>query len=266
MSLSTSPVAATTQPEWDAATTVAAAAVDDTMQEPPLAGVEPPQDPPAAAPPAPAPAAPVYYKHADLDTCLAPSAFLALEKVGGLYVARLATPLLVQTPPVTLASPLDDEDGTPLPHVHVTLPRDAQAFAQRVEDLVLGACLANKETWFRRALEDATLRASFKPFFKAGEGTLKVKVPRDALVFDDAGTLLCHGDVAVGTSVRCLLELSCVCFGRTEFGAMWSLRQAQRAPAPPPPPRCMIDPAAEDCGAAAPAGAEPKDFDFQEFI
>lgn len=258
-----------TQPEWDATTAAVAAAADapdaTTAQEP-LADVEPPL--PAAA--APAAAAPVlqYYKHADLDACLAPQAFLPLEKVGGLYVASLATPLLVQTPPVTLASPLDDEDGTPLPHVHLALPRDACQFAQRVEDLVLEACLANKEAWFRRPLEDATLRASFKPFFKAGERALKVKVPRDALVFDDAGTLLCHGDVAVGSTVRCLLELSRVCFGRTEFGAMWSLRQAQRAPAPPPPPRCMIDPTAEECvaAAAAAAAAEPKDFDFQEFI
>jgi len=200
------------------------------------------------------PSGPVYYRHLDLAAALAPDRFLPLDKVGGLYVARLRAPLLVQTPPLTLASPLDDEDGSPLPHAHVSVPRAFQAFVQRAEELVLEACLANKASWFRRPLEDDSLRASFKTFYKPG-GALKIKVPRDALVFDAAGQVLCREDVVPGTAVRCLLELSRVCFGRTEFGAMWSLAQAQTAPAPPPPPKCMIVQGAdledEPCGAAA---------------
>lgn len=198
-----------------------------------------------AAPAAPAAAAPpalVYYKHADLGAHL--TTFLPLEKLGGSYVARLATPLLVQTPVLALASPLDDDEGEPVPHAHLTLPRGFQQFAEATEAAVLEACLANKAEWFRRPLEDASLRASFKQFCKGQH--LKIKVPRDALVFDSQGSLVERETVAPGASVRCLLELTKVCFGRTEFGAMWTLRQAQTAPAPPPPPRCMIDPTA-DC-------------------
>lgn len=218
----------------------------------------------APAPEAPAPAPAVrHYRHVDLAAALAPDRFLPLERTGGLYVARLHEPLLVQTPPLALASPLDDEDGTPLPHAHLTLPRGFQAFVQQAEDLVLQACLANKSEWFRRPLEDDSIRASFKPFYKPG-GTLKIKVPRDSLVFGADGQLLCREDVGVGSSMRCLLELSRVCLGRTEFGAMWSLVQAQTAPPPPPPPRCMIDPAADaedaPCGPVHEADSEVHEF------
>lgn len=253
-----------------ATTTPAAPTVPESVIEPlaslaPEPHIQEPQQDTAHQEPAAAATGqqgPVYYKHVDLDVALAPEAFAPLEKVGPVYVARMAQPLLVQTPPVTLASPLDDEDGTPLPHVHITLSRQFQQFVQRAEDLVLSACLANKVAWFRRPLEDASLRASFKPFFKAGSGTLKVKVPRDALVFDDSGILLCHEDVPPGTSVRCLLELSRVCFGRTEFGAMWSLRQAQRVASPAAQPKCMIDPSA-DC---SPVQPDDLHSDLHEFV
>lgn len=214
---------------------------------------------------------PLHYMAADLPAALAPSRFLGLEKTGGLYTARLAEPLVVQTPPLVLASPLDDEDGNPLPHCHVTLPAVFRHFVQQAEELVLEACLVNKAGWFRRHLDDDSLRASFKPFCKPG-GALKIKVPRDALVFDSDGMLLRREEVEPGTSVRCLLELSRVCFGRTEFGAMWSLVQAQCAPArpaPPPPPRCMIDPTADDddhqCGGGDHRPAEA-DSEVHEFL
>lgn len=212
-----------------------------------------PADVPAAAPAA---ASPQYYKHVDLAAHL--TAFLPLEKLGGSYVTRLATPLLVQTPVLALASPLDDHEGEPVPNAYLTLPKGFQQFAQDTEAAVLEACLANKAEWFRRPLEDDSLRASFKEFCKGQH--LKIKVPRDALVFDSQGSLVEREGVAPGTSVRCLLELSKVCFGRTEFGAMWTLRQAQTAPAPPPPPRCMIDPTA-DCEPEE-DHAQPEDTEF----
>lgn len=204
--------------------------------------VVPDESPPQAVTAhAPEPLTPAYYKQVDLEAHL--TAFLPLEKLGGSYVARLARPLLVQTPVLELSSPLDDDEGEPVAHAHLTLPRGFQQFAQATEAAVLEACLANKAEWFRRPLEDASLRASFKEFCKGQH--LKIKVPRDALVFDSQGTMVKREGIAPGASVRCLLELSKVCFGRTEFGAMWTLRQAQTAPAPPPPPRCMIDPLAD---------------------
>ncbi len=215
---------------------------------------------------APVQHAPRHFRGVDLGAALAPSAFLPVEKTGGLYAARLAAPLLVQTPPLALVSPLDDEDGTPLPHAHVSLPRAFLQFATEAEERVLAACLANKAEWFRRPMEDQSLRASFKQFCKAaGGGVLKIKVPRECLVFDSQGGVLERGDLRPGASVRAILELSRVCFGRTEFGAMWSLVQAQTVPAPPPPPRCLIDPGAdaEDaCGGPEPDYADSEVHEF----
>lgn len=201
------------------------------------------QPQPAPAPAAQDPPQVQHYKAVDLDAALAPTAFLPVEKIGGTYFAHLATPLLVQTPPLTLESPLDDDDGTPLPHAHVTLPRAFQQFAQATEQLVMEACLANKDTWFRRPRQDQSLRASFKQFFKPSSGgVLKIKVPRDCLVFDAQGQVLDREELVPGCTFRAILELGRVCFGRTEFGAMWTLVQAQTAPPAPPPPRCLIDP------------------------
>lgn len=221
-------------------------------------------DSPDAETPVP-PQGPRYFSSVDLASALDPcTAFEELQKQGNLYVAPLAAPLLVQTPPLTLGSPLEDEDGSPLPHAHLGLPKAVEHFARAAERAVLEAALTNKAAWFRRPIEDASLRASFKQFCR--EGHLKVRVPRDALVFDSGGTLVTRESVAVGSSARCLLELSKVCFGRTEFGAMWTLVQAQLAAAPPPPPRCMIDPGVEAAAPAAGIQAEDADQDVHEFL
>lgn len=202
---------------------------------------------------------PAYYAHVDIEDAI--QGFLPLEKAGNVYVARLQRPVWVQTPPLTLASELDDDEGAPMPHAHLVLPTGVTKFARGVEAAILRACIDHKDEWFRRAVDDRALRAGFKEFCKA-DGHLKIRVPRDALVFDASGQLLPRGQVAPGSSLRCVLELSKVCFGRTEFGAMWTLLQAQTAPPPPPAPRCLIDPQAET-EAAEPGDAEA---DLHEFL
>lgn len=129
----------------------------------------------------------------------------------------------------------------PPTHAHLVLPKGFARFAQQAEAQILGSCLANKEAWFRRPLDDDALKARFKEFYKKGH--LKVKLPKDTLFFDDHGNIT---DRHVSTNIRCLLQLTRVCFGRTEFGVSWSMFQAQATPPPPPPPpppKCMmIDP------------------------
>lgn len=236
-----------------------------------------------------------YYRDIDLASALAPEAFGPLEKVGSAYVSRLTRPLLVQTPALRLA---EAPGGAQL---LLALPAGLRRFACRVEDRVLQACLANKGPWFKRPIEDDSLRASFKRFACERRGTLKVRVTPQTVLFDEHGAHLGAEDpedededdeaeaeaaavggtaaqlaqLAPGDGVRCLLELSKVCFGRTEFGATWTLVQAQRAEVPPPPPpkqrpRCLIDPSAETCrraaGGLAPAAAAHEDADIGEFL
>lgn len=185
--------------------------------------------------------APTYFKNVDIDSAL--NAFSSIEKCGTVYIAKLEAPLLVQTPPLTLATHLEDDEGSPLTHAHLVLPPAFAEFAHAVEAKVLDSCLANKASWFRRPMDDDSLRAGFKAFCR--DKNLKIKLPRDVLFFDANGHLLSRTDIPQGSTIRCILELSRISFGRTEFGSVWSLLQAQTAPPPLPPPKCLIDPGVE---------------------
>ena len=202
---------------------------------------------------------------AAVDLAAAFSEFEPLVKEGGVYVARLARPLVVQTPPLTVAAPLGGDDE-PTTHAHLGLPPGFADFAARVEAAALEACLAHKADWFRRPLEDDALRASFKRFLDPATSILKVRLPRSAPVFDAQGELVDRDAVPTGSGARCLLELSKLSFGRTEFGGMWSLVQAQQVQAPPAPPApvCLID-ASDDDDADPEEGAAAED-DAPDFL
>ena len=191
-------------------------------------------------------AAPRYFSSVNLDGELSPDAFQPVEKVGGLYVARLATPLLVQTPPLVLASSLSHTDDTPLTRARVEPTPAFETFAQNVEQRVLDAALVNKKAWFRRPLEDQRLRATLKRFCTPGVA-LQVYVPSDVELFDADGNPIDrdHEQVQPGRSLRLILRLSEVCFGKNEFGALWTLVQARACP-PKKTPLCLIDPSADE--------------------
>lgn len=173
-----------------------------------------------------------YYTTIDL----ASQAFEPLAKQNKLYVAALAPPLAVLTPPVQLASTLDADDFAYL--------RPVGAFAGWLRDAeawVLDTCIANKAEWFRKDVDDDALRHNFKSFFR-DDGGFKVKSAGVA-VFGVDGTPAGAEEAAEGCHVRCVLELARVCFGRQEFGAMWRLVQARLVEVPP----CLIaDDEAED--------------------
>ena len=187
------------------------------------------------------PTRPLFYRRVDTAAALAPEAFEPMDGA----TARLRAPLLVQSPTVVLASPTWDDGECP-PHVHLAVRPPFAAFATEAEEAVLRAALANKDDWFRGRADDRTIVAAFKPLCKA-TGHLKVALPPEVQVFDASGELLAAADLAVGDHVRCILRLDGITFGRTEFGAMWTLVQAQTRPpppAPPSPPRCLLS--AED--------------------
>lgn len=191
---------------------------------------------------------PAFYRHVQPSARLAPDAFASPD---GREV-RLETPLLVQTPALTLASPVwDPAAGEAPPHAHLALPPGFAAFAADVEAALLAAAVANKEAWFGREVADRTVLAAFKPRCKPGGHLTVALPPAGAEVFDAAGDLLQPGDLGVGDEARCILRLDGVAFGRTEFEGSWTLVQAQARPAPPPPPpgpRCLLSPEDDDDG------------------
>lgn len=205
--------------------------------------------------------APVFYKRVDPAALADPAAYLPPKRAGSVYVAALAEPLVIQTPPVIVTSPLTET------HAHMRVPDpDLIRFLRTAEHSVLQAAMAAKAAWFGgRVTDDDVVRASFREFCKPG-GTVQVRVDPGLAVFDHQGALLAEAadwpGAAGRAQARCILELRGVRFGRTEFGAAWTLVQAQALPPPPPPPAppappaCLICPALEE-DAAEQATPEP---------
>lgn len=193
-----------------------------------------------------------YYKAIDL----AAQEFEPLTKESKLYVARLSPPVVVQTPPVQLATAVDPEN---VPFVYLRPTAQLRAFFADVEAWVLEACLQRKREWLRKDVDDDALRHNFKSFFR--DDDFKVKVGEDVAIFDAAREPAATQDAEEGRHVRCVLELARVCFGKQEFGAMWRLVQAQLVEVPP----CLIDDAADAESEASDLGGgeEPEE---QEFV
>lgn len=208
-----------------------------------------------------------YYTAVDLST----HAFEPLAKQNKLYVANLAPALTVVTPPVQLASSLADADA---PFAYLRPHGRLAAWLRDVEAWVLDACLANKGAWFRKDVDDDALRHNFKSFFReTGEFKVRTSAGGDVAVFAEDGQPAGAEEAVEGRHVRCVLELSRVCFGRQEFGAMWRLVQARLVDVPP----CLIhDDDDDEAADAEDAGAqdvhvgeepeEPLDADEQEFV
>ena len=176
-----------------------------------------------------------------------------------LYVVPIDPPVLVTSPPTKTASAF--EEGVPFAFLQ---PEGAfAAFLKKSEDAILDACLANKATWFAMQHEDEALRRGFKSFFKE-DGTFKIKVPSDVAFFDAKGRPIDRDDVPAGTTIRAVLELSRVCFGRHEFGSTWKLVQAKLVET-----ECLIidDPPADDNDdTQEPADGDDSDSDANEFL
>lgn len=207
-------------------------------------------------------AAPVYYKSVDLSALQ----FEPLAKQHRLYVAGLAPPLLVQTPPVELATSVAGGDGEEVPFVFIKPTGQFRQWLHDVEDAIVARAIQNKADWFRKDVDDDALRHNYKSFFRGDE--FKLRKDGEVPVFDSAKDAAGPEEACSGSSVRCVLELARVCFGRQEFGAMWRLVQARLVQVPP----CLIDddeeePARDDDDATdAGSQGEGGAIDEQEFL
>lgn len=175
-----------------------------------------------------------YYTSVDLSSALCVGPAIKDNKV---YIAPLETPLTIQTPPLTLVGDVTHEST----FAHLGVPTQFRAFLRSVETALLDAVLDNKDRVLGgRTVSDETLRANLKSFVtcetdetgETGEtGTdtsdLKVRVSDSLDIFDSSKQAVGIEDARDGCRVRCVLELSRVCFGRAEWGGMWRLVQIQ---------------------------------------
>jgi hypothetical protein len=154
--------------------------------------------------------------------------FLKMKKQGGVYFVPFKTPLIVQTPVFKLTEPLNSGSVT------LKITKGFATFVKEIEQTILNAAFVNKSTWFRTELTDEIITDGFKSFMN--EYDLKVKVSEELTSFDDEGNYI-ENNFKTPVGVRCILELSGICFGKLEFGAMFTLTQVQTTKIP----KCAIN-------------------------
>ena len=143
-----------------------------------------------------------------------------LQRDGGVYVSTRESPLIVQTPAFTL----DDELGESEAFVNLRLKSNDVAFFRGVEEALLDLALTNKATWFREDIADETIAQSLRSFVQDRE--VRVRVSEGIVAFDASKNRI-DLPLPPSTRVKAVLELARITFSKTQFGAVWNLKQVR---------------------------------------
>jgi hypothetical protein len=150
--------------------------------------------------------------------------FSEMTKENGMYTVKFA-PIYIQTPVVIL-------EEHQWRSAVLRLPQKFCDFVESIEKSIEEAAKENRGKWFKAPLEDEDISQGLKTFLSGN--TLKVKVGEDFVLFDHAET--CVDDIQTPVKVRCILKTSEISFGKSEFGTIFTLKQAQLAKTP----KCKI--------------------------
>lgn len=148
----------------------------------------------------------------------------SLERDGGVYVSIRNPPLIIQTPALTLETGLSEDDS----FVNLRLKSKDVPFFKDVEEALLALAITNKATWFREDIADETIAQSLRSFLQEDERTLRVRVSEEVVAFD-AEKKRVDLPIAAATRVKAVLELARITFSKTQFGAVWNLKQIRLA-------------------------------------
>lgn len=143
-----------------------------------------------------------------------------LHRENEVYVASLETPFVVHTPTVILESPLEDET-----FANLRLTTSTVALFKDVERSILELALSQKGTWFREDISDETITKSLRSFVDEEAKTVRVRVDENICAF--TGSKKKVAVPPVGTRVKAVIELSRITFSKTQFGAVWNLKQVK---------------------------------------
>jgi len=157
-----------------------------------------------------------------------------------LFVVPIDPPVRIQTTPVVLTTSIEDPE---IPFAYIQGDTNMMTFFKQTEQDIEDVCIKNKKAWFTLAkdLDDDVLRRGYKSFF-AQQG-FKVKVAPDVPCFDVNKKPIGREDIPQDSTVRMVLEMNRISFGRHEFGVAWRVVQMQLVPV-----ECLIndDPVDED--------------------
>lgn len=145
-----------------------------------------------------------------------------LRRDGGVYVSTLPEPLIIQTPAVTIASDLVESDELAT-FANIKMKSSVLEFFKNVEQQLVQVAFANKATWFREDISDDTISKSLRTFIGEEDRTLRVRLA-DTITAYDASKKQVQLP-SKDTRVKCVLELARITFSKTQFGAVWNLKQ-----------------------------------------
>lgn len=133
----------------------------------------------------------------------------ALERHGDLFVAPFTEPLVIQSPTMTLAESLFDEDGEYKSYVGFKIKRAHADVFDTSETNLLQQAIKHKVEWFGQELDDSFIESCFKRFFDPSTRILTVRL-------DEGFT----GDIPKGTKVKIVLESDGALFTKKQFGLL----------------------------------------------
>jgi Family of unknown function (DUF5871) len=144
-----------------------------------------------------------------------------LEREGNILVSKKRpTALLVQTPSMILKTEIKDED-----FVYFKAKSHIIEFFAEVEEAVVAAAIKNASIWFKEDISKDQIRSSLKSFVDKGQRTIKLRVADCVTAFDASKKKISLSAVGVGTRLKLLVELGRITLSKTQFGAVWNLKQ-----------------------------------------
>lgn len=151
-----------------------------------------------------------------------------LDRDNMVYVSRLPEPLLVQTPIITLAGPLTNDENELVDMVDLKFKKAHVNAFLMVEDHLKQCAKERKLEWFKNdELLDEVIDTAYKSFVDQDRKTVRVRVDEQLSVFDSHKNK-CEPP-GEGAKVKAVLELSRGTFTKTQFGTVWTLKQLKRA-------------------------------------
>ena len=147
-----------------------------------------------------------------------------LQRDGGVYVSTLPQPLLIQTPSITVSSDLV-ENEEPATFANLKMKHASIGFFKEVENAIVQHAIDQKASWFREDIADETITQSLRSFIDEETRTLRVRLADTITAYDASKHKI--ELPPPGTRVKCVLELARITFSKTQFGAVWNLKQVR---------------------------------------
>jgi len=148
-----------------------------------------------------------------------------LQRDNTVYVSNVMDDAIVfKTPVVTLTTPLIIGDELQ-DFVELKFKKAHLDVFEVIEKSLRTVAMQRKGDWFKNDdLSDDVIQHAFKSFINHEAKTLRVRVDDGIATYTTCRTR-CDPPIGTGVKVKAVLELHRATFTKTQFGAIWTLKQ-----------------------------------------